>query len=53
MRISAIHVEWHLTDGLNGVRVQVAVFIRPPSEESTTGDKLHEALWESLFFFSS
>lgn len=51
--ISAIHYEWHLTNSLNGVMVQVTVSIRPPSEESTTCDKLHQALWESLFFFSS
>lgn len=51
--IVAIHYEWCLTNSLNGVRVQVMVFIRPPSEKSTTGDELHQALWESLFFFSS
>lgn len=51
--ISAIHYEWHLTNSLNGVRIQVTVFIRPPSEESSTGDEFHQALWESLFFFSS
>lgn len=51
--ISTTHDEWHLTNRLNGVRVQVAVFIRPPSEESTAGDELHQTLWESLFYFSS
>lgn len=53
IEISAIHYEWHLTNGLNGVGVQVTVFIRPSFEESTTGDELHQAFWESLFFFSS
>lgn len=51
--IAAIQYEWFPTNSLNGVRVQVTVFIRPSSEESTPADKLHQALWESLFFFFS
>ncbi len=43
--MSTFHYEWHLTNSLNRVRVQVTVFIRPPSEESTTTDKLHQAVW--------
>lgn len=51
--IPTIHYKCCLTNGLNGVRVQVTVFIRPTSEESTVSDEPHQALWKSLFFYSS
>lgn len=50
---SADYHEWSLTNGLNGVRVQVAIFLRPTSEDSTASDKFHQALWESFLFLSS
>lgn len=51
--VSSSHHEWHLTYDLNGIRVQVSIFIRPLSEESTACDKFQQALWERLFLFSS
>lgn len=48
-----IHKNWHITDNVSGVMVQVTVFFLPSSEVSTMGDQLQQSIWKSLFFLSS
>lgn len=42
----------NLTDSSDNIRVQTTVFVRPPSEEPMTGDKLHQTLVKRLLLLS-
>lgn len=42
----------NLTDSSDNIRVQTTVFVRPPSEEPMSGDKLHQTLVKRLLLLS-